>query len=83
MKPTTQTQVTTETKTRTRGTTPFDEAKRAQARLEKLEEDRAAVMAGLSEEAGVMLGALEKLRTQASIVATAEPVVAQKATAAE
>lgn len=70
-----------ETKTRTRGTTPFDEAKRAQARLEKLEEDRAAVMAGLSEEAAVMLGALETLRAQASAEPAAVAMQPAKAAA--
>lgn len=52
--------------TRTRGTTPFDEAKRAQGRLEKLEEQRAAIFSGLSEEAAALLDALEKLRTRSA-----------------
>lgn len=62
---------------RTRGTTPFDEAKRAQGRIEKLDEQRAAVLTGLSPEAAALLDALEKLRTKgASEAAPAQPAAA-------
>ncbi len=52
---------------RTRIITPFDEAKSAQARLGRLEQQRAEVLDGLSDEAAVMLEALEELRAKQPI----------------
>ena len=53
--------------TRTRGTTPFDEAKRAQSKLQALDEKRAEIIGALTEEAAVMLEALEELRAKQSV----------------
>ena len=58
---------TAETKPRTRATTPFDEAKRAQAQLEAIEKKRQAVIDSLSDEAATMLEALEELRAKRTI----------------
>jgi hypothetical protein len=59
---------------RTRGNTPFDEAKRAQEKLDKLESQRQEVIDGLSGEAAAMLGALDELRAQQPIpVAPSSP----------
>lgn len=53
-----------EVKTRTRGTTPFDEAKRAQSQLEALERKRQEILSSLSAEAATMLEALDELRAK-------------------
>jgi hypothetical protein len=58
---------TAEAKPRTRGTTPFDEAKRAQTQLEAIEMKRRAVIDSLSDEAAAMLEALEELRAKQTI----------------
>lgn len=55
------------TAARVRGAGPFDEAKRAQNQLQALEVKRQAVLDGLSDEAAVMLEALEELRAKQSI----------------
>ncbi len=60
----------TETPARVRGAGPFDEAKRAQTQLQALETKRQAILDGLSEEAAVMLEALEELRAKQSISMT-------------
>lgn len=52
---------------RVRGSGPFDEAKRAQSRLEALELKRRAVIDELSDEAAAMLEALEELRAKQTI----------------
>lgn len=59
----------TEAPARVRGVTPFDEAKRAQSALQALELKRQAVLDGLSEEAAVMLEALEELRAKQTVAA--------------
>ncbi len=61
---------------RTRLDTPFDEARRAQAKLEALELKRRAIIDALSDEAAAMLEALEELRAKQSIdVAPSAPSV--------
>ena len=52
---------------RTRSNTPFDEAKRAQEKLDALEVKRRAVIDALSDEAAAMLEALDELRAKQSI----------------
>ncbi len=52
---------------RTRGTTPFDEAKATQAKLDRLEEKRREVIDGLSDEAAAMLEALDELRAKQTV----------------
>lgn len=53
--------------TRVRASTPFDEAKRAQSKLEALELKRQEVLDGLGDEARAMLEALEELRAKQSV----------------
>lgn len=50
-----------------RPTTPFDEAKRAQSKLDRLNDQRQAVLDELSNEAAAMLEALEDLRAKQTI----------------
>ncbi len=59
--------VTTEKPKRIRANTPFDEAKRAQEQLDRLENKRREVIDGLSIEAAAMLEALEELRAKQTI----------------
>lgn len=62
--------------TRVRASTPFDEAKRAQAKLEALELKRQQILEELGDEARAMLEALEELR--AKQVPQAEPDEAEQ-----
>lgn len=59
--------MTTEKPKRVRGATPFDEAKRTQEQLDRLELKRREVIDGLSIEAAAMLEALEELRAKQTI----------------
>ena len=70
----TTTQATTAKPRRAKEVTPFDEAKSAQARLDALETKRRAVIDGLSDEAAVLLEALDELRARQIVeVAPSEP----------
>ena len=67
----------TETTKSPRNSTPFDEAKAAQVKLDRLESKRREVIDGLSDEANAMLGALEELRARQVIdVAPSSPTSA-------
>jgi hypothetical protein len=74
-KPTaTTTEATEKPKRIQRASTPFDEARKAQEKLEGIELKRRAVIDALSDEAAAMLEALEELRAKQSIdVAPSSP----------
>jgi hypothetical protein len=63
-KKTPATEATPAKPTRVRASTPFDEAKRAQAKLEALEMKRQQILEELGDEARAMLEALEELRAK-------------------